>query len=75
MGGLDSFMVTEVRRHIDETTLWKGNISTRWIKYLHHKVNVFYWYVRLNEISTRVNLDVKGFDIPSMICGICDSDM
>lgn len=25
-------------------------------------------------IATRVNLDAKGVDIPSIVCGICDSD-
>lgn len=48
---------------------------TRWRTYLPRKVNIFYRRTRLNRLPTRINLDDKGIDIPSIVCGICNEDI
>nr|GEU89933.1 RNA-directed DNA polymerase, eukaryota [Tanacetum cinerariifolium] len=36
------------------------------------KINVFIRRLLLNKLPARDNLEKKGFDIPSTLCGICD---
>nr|GEW09717.1 RNA-directed DNA polymerase, eukaryota [Tanacetum cinerariifolium] len=31
--------------------------------------------ISLDKLPTRINLDVRGFDVPSILCPICDSDV
>ncbi|GJY08314.1 RNA-directed DNA polymerase, eukaryota, reverse transcriptase zinc-binding domain protein, partial [Tanacetum coccineum] len=39
------------------------------------KINVFAWRVHLDNIPTRLNLSLRGVDIPFIICPICNISM
>ncbi|GJY85810.1 RNA-directed DNA polymerase, eukaryota, reverse transcriptase zinc-binding domain protein, partial [Tanacetum coccineum] len=41
----------------------------------HRKVNVFIWRFILDRLPTRLNLSLRGIEIPSIECPICNSGM
>nr|GEW97176.1 hypothetical protein [Tanacetum cinerariifolium] len=63
--------VSSARIHIDEHTLNGTFTSTRWLRCIPIKVNVFIWRLRLDKLSTLVNMDIKGIDVDSLLCPIC----
>ncbi|GKC53288.1 RNA-directed DNA polymerase, eukaryota [Tanacetum coccineum] len=46
---------------------------TRWVKTVPIKINIFAWKVCLDRLPTRLNLSLRGLDIPSISCPICSS--
>ncbi|GJY89027.1 RNA-directed DNA polymerase, eukaryota, partial [Tanacetum coccineum] len=48
------------------------NIPTRWVNIIPIKINIFAWRVRSDNIPTRINLSLRGVDIPCIICPICN---
>ncbi|PWA45529.1 reverse transcriptase zinc-binding domain-containing protein [Artemisia annua] len=48
---------------------------TRWSSLIPSKVLIFVWRAERNRIPTRVELDLKGIDIPSILCPICDNEL
>lgn len=60
-----------------DISLQVRSLSTGWISYIPRKVNIFSWRCWLDRLPTQLNLqlDAKGIDIPSVICGVCNSDM
>nr|GEV91858.1 RNA-directed DNA polymerase, eukaryota [Tanacetum cinerariifolium] len=44
---------------------------TRWVKTVPIKINIFAWKVCLDKLPTRLNLSLRGIDIPSISCPIC----
>nr|GEV28411.1 RNA-directed DNA polymerase, eukaryota [Tanacetum cinerariifolium] len=69
------FSVTSVRRLIDDYLLPKGDVQTRWVKVVPIKINVFAWRVRLDKLPTRLNLSLRGVEIPSIMCSLCNSSV
>ncbi|GJT58097.1 RNA-directed DNA polymerase, eukaryota, partial [Tanacetum coccineum] len=65
------YSVSSARIHIDEHTLNGTFTSTRWLRCIPIKVNVFIWRLRLDKLSTLVNMDRKGIDVDSLLCPIC----
>ncbi|GJX27560.1 RNA-directed DNA polymerase, eukaryota, reverse transcriptase zinc-binding domain protein [Tanacetum coccineum] len=49
-----------------------GGTPTRWSKDVPIKINVFIWKLLFDKPPTRDNLEKKGLDVPSTLCGICD---
>ncbi|GJZ83465.1 RNA-directed DNA polymerase, eukaryota, reverse transcriptase zinc-binding domain protein [Tanacetum coccineum] len=74
---LDSsgFSVASVRAFIDSKTLDMSPISTRWIRSIPIKVNIFIWRLMLNKLPYRVNLDRRGIDVGSILCPIFQLDV
>ncbi|GJV68852.1 RNA-directed DNA polymerase, eukaryota, reverse transcriptase zinc-binding domain protein [Tanacetum coccineum] len=74
---LDSsgFFVASVRAFIDSKNLDMSPISTRWIRSIPIKVNIFIWRLMLNKLPSRVNLDRRGIDVGSILCPICQLDI
>ncbi|GKA43878.1 RNA-directed DNA polymerase, eukaryota [Tanacetum coccineum] len=70
--GLGLFTVKSSRSFIDDIFLPNAGVSTRWIKVLPIKINVFAWKVFLDAFTTRINLSLRGIDIPSIQCPICN---
>ncbi|GJS13371.1 RNA-directed DNA polymerase, eukaryota [Tanacetum coccineum] len=70
--GLGLFTVKSSRSFIDDIFLPNAGVSTRWIKVLPIKINVFAWKVFLDALPTRINLSLRGIDIPSIQCPICN---
>ncbi|GJX75036.1 retrotransposon protein, putative, ty1-copia subclass [Tanacetum coccineum] len=57
---------------IDSRLLPKGDLKTRWIRYVPNKVNTFAWKVMTNSLPTRFNISRRGIDIESLSCVNCD---
>nr|GEV52053.1 hypothetical protein [Tanacetum cinerariifolium] len=70
---LDSkgFTVSSARKFIVEQTLIGGFTSTRWLRCIPIKVNVFMWRLSLNKLPSLVNMDRKGIDVASIFCLVC----
>nr|GEU60726.1 RNA-directed DNA polymerase, eukaryota [Tanacetum cinerariifolium] len=67
--GLGNFSVASIRREINDKLLPTVNCSTRWVKYVPIKVNIFAWKVKMNALPLRFNISRRGIDIGS-ICVI-----
>ncbi|GJY35856.1 RNA-directed DNA polymerase, eukaryota [Tanacetum coccineum] len=65
------FSVKSARCYIDDSFLPKVEVSTRWIVSIPIKVNIFAWKVCLDKLPTRLNLSIRGLDIPSILCPNC----
>ncbi|GJV02021.1 RNA-directed DNA polymerase, eukaryota, reverse transcriptase zinc-binding domain protein [Tanacetum coccineum] len=65
------FSVKSTRNYIDDSFLPKYEAPTRWIGSIPIKVNIFAWKVCLDKLPTRLNLSLRGLDIPSILCPIC----
>ncbi|PWA46631.1 RNA-directed DNA polymerase, eukaryota [Artemisia annua] len=70
--GTRVFTVASGRSIIDTGTLVIDNTPTRWSKDVPIKINVFIWKLLLDKLPTRDNLEEKGLDVPSSLCGVCD---
>ncbi|GKD20495.1 RNA-directed DNA polymerase, eukaryota, reverse transcriptase zinc-binding domain protein, partial [Tanacetum coccineum] len=69
------FTVHVTRTHIDACMLPSISPCTSWLKVLPRKVNVFIWRFILDRLPTRLNLSLRGIEIPSIECPICNSGM
>ena len=58
---MSGFLVSSARTHIDEHTLLDNFTSTRWLRYIPIKVNVFIWKLRLDKLPTLANLDKNDY--------------
>ncbi|GKC00277.1 RNA-directed DNA polymerase, eukaryota [Tanacetum coccineum] len=72
--GNGEFRVKEVRNFLDNLFLPYHLESTRWVKYIPIKVNVFAWRARRNYLPTRANLKRRGIILDSSMCFLCQSD-
>ncbi|GJV77025.1 RNA-directed DNA polymerase, eukaryota, reverse transcriptase zinc-binding domain protein [Tanacetum coccineum] len=69
----DVFTVHATRVHLDSCLLPSCSPSTRWSKTLPRKVNIFVWRLSLDRLPTRLNLSLRGLDIPSIMCPMCNN--
>ncbi|GJV31360.1 RNA-directed DNA polymerase, eukaryota, reverse transcriptase zinc-binding domain protein [Tanacetum coccineum] len=69
------FSVASARSLIDSYFLDVSPIASRWNGCIPIKVNIFLWKLLLNKLPTRVNLDWRGIDVPSILCPICQEDV
>nr|GEW62618.1 RNA-directed DNA polymerase, eukaryota [Tanacetum cinerariifolium] len=67
------FSVASARTLIDAKTLPEVDSKTRWIRYVHIKVNVHAWKVKIDALPTKFNVSRRGIGIDSIMCGICDN--
>lgn len=67
------FSVKSAREFIDDSFLPKAKADscTRWVKYIPIKINIFAWKVSLDKLPLRLNLSLRGLEIPSILCPIC----
>ncbi|GJZ47836.1 RNA-directed DNA polymerase, eukaryota [Tanacetum coccineum] len=61
----------ETWNFIDDSFLLNMETPTRWVKTIPIKINIFAWKVFLDKLPTRLNLSLRGIDIPSIICPLC----
>nr|GEW88245.1 RNA-directed DNA polymerase, eukaryota [Tanacetum cinerariifolium] len=73
LNGNGVFCVKDFRNLLDEFFLPKEDITTRWIKHIPIKINVFAWRVFLDRLPTKVNLMRRGVHVDSVLCPICNS--
>nr|GEZ32616.1 RNA-directed DNA polymerase, eukaryota [Tanacetum cinerariifolium] len=62
------FRVKDFRTAIDDCFLPSSDESTRWLKYVPKKINIFAWRARHQRLPTRVNLAKRGVQIDSNSC-------
>ncbi|GJV46146.1 RNA-directed DNA polymerase, eukaryota [Tanacetum coccineum] len=65
------FSVRSARSYIDDALLPTVGAPTRWVSVVPIRINVFAWRVSLDRLPTRINLSLRGIDIPSILCLIC----
>nr|GEU60940.1 hypothetical protein [Tanacetum cinerariifolium] len=66
------FLVSDVRKHIDDCMLLNFLPCTRWFKAISQKVNIFMWRLFLDRLPHRLNLSSRGLDIESIMCPLCN---
>nr|GEZ16046.1 RNA-directed DNA polymerase, eukaryota [Tanacetum cinerariifolium] len=66
------FTVASIRKLIDTFRLQFDLPKTRWNKYVPIKTNVLAWKIKMDALSTRLNISRRGFDIQSISYPICD---
>ncbi|GKD98140.1 RNA-directed DNA polymerase, eukaryota [Tanacetum coccineum] len=68
-----AYSVNLARSYIDDSLLPTVGSPTRWVKVVPIKINIFAWKVCLDNLPMRLNLSLRGIDIPFIICPICSS--
>nr|GEY93056.1 RNA-directed DNA polymerase, eukaryota [Tanacetum cinerariifolium] len=71
--GSQEFSVKSSRILINNTILPKAEVLTRRLRVVPIKVNVHAWRVCLDNLPTRSNLSLRGMNIPSIACPLCNS--
>ncbi|GKD68282.1 RNA-directed DNA polymerase, eukaryota, partial [Tanacetum coccineum] len=73
-GGVEDVQLDMLRSRLSDVILPNMiEVSTRWVKVIHIKVNIHAWRVCLDKIPTRLSLSIRGIEIPSILCPICNS--
>nr|GEU74829.1 RNA-directed DNA polymerase, eukaryota [Tanacetum cinerariifolium] len=67
------FWVKEVRNFLDNLFLPSHFESTRWVKYIPIKINVFAWRAHRDYLPTGANLNRRGIILDSSTCPLCQS--
>nr|GFD01588.1 RNA-directed DNA polymerase, eukaryota [Tanacetum cinerariifolium] len=75
LNGSGEFSVASIRRLLDDIRLPEVSSLTRWIKAVPIKVNILAWKVRLNGLSSCVNILRRGIDINSILCPIYEREV
>nr|GEW71567.1 retrotransposon protein, putative, Ty3-gypsy subclass [Tanacetum cinerariifolium] len=68
---LEVVRISSVRSLVDSHILDTDNEVTRWNQNIPIKVNVFLWRLKLNKLSSRVNLDRRGIELGSLLFPSC----
>ena len=66
------FIVSSLIRKIDSVYLLTQDDQIRWNKDLPIKVNIHSWHRKFDRLPTRFNLDMRGIDLHSTRCHVCD---
>ncbi|GKB44103.1 RNA-directed DNA polymerase, eukaryota, reverse transcriptase zinc-binding domain protein [Tanacetum coccineum] len=66
------FLVHATRVYIDSCMPPSCSPCTRWSNFLPRKVNIFVWRLSLDRLPTRLNLSLRGLDISSIVCPMCN---
>ncbi|PWA93028.1 RNA-directed DNA polymerase, eukaryota, Reverse transcriptase zinc-binding domain protein [Artemisia annua] len=71
----NKFSVSSMRHHIESIMLSSVLNPVRWNKCLPLKINIHAWRLLLDRLPTRHNLDVRGIDLDSTRCPVCDDNI
>ncbi|GJY36052.1 retrotransposon protein, putative, ty1-copia subclass [Tanacetum coccineum] len=63
-----TYVVSAMRKHIEESTLRSTTGETKWNNTLPIKVNIFAWRLALDRLPTRFNLNSRRVDL-DLMCG------
>ncbi|GJT52207.1 RNA-directed DNA polymerase, eukaryota, reverse transcriptase zinc-binding domain protein, partial [Tanacetum coccineum] len=69
-----NFSVNMVRKFIDDLSLPTLSPSTRWYTMIPKKVNIFMWRMFLDRLPNRLNLSLRGLDLDSISCMVCNGN-
>ncbi|GJT00940.1 RNA-directed DNA polymerase, eukaryota [Tanacetum coccineum] len=73
LNGDGVFRVKDVRNLLDKFFLPRADVSTRWVKNIPIKVNIFAWKLALDRLPTRANLVQRNVVTESQSCPLCDA--
>ncbi|GKB44168.1 RNA-directed DNA polymerase, eukaryota, reverse transcriptase zinc-binding domain protein, partial [Tanacetum coccineum] len=71
--GSGEFFVASVSRVIDDCSLPVVLSKTKWVNVVPIKVNIHAWKVRLDRLSTRLNISKRNMNIESILCPLCNN--
>ncbi|PWA89116.1 reverse transcriptase domain, Reverse transcriptase zinc-binding domain protein [Artemisia annua] len=71
--GSNIFTVKDIRIFIDSISLPESPFETRWCRFIPRKINILVWRILRDRIPTRWNLSRKGFEVPSLLCPLCNT--
>nr|GEV41844.1 putative RNA-directed DNA polymerase, eukaryota, reverse transcriptase zinc-binding domain protein [Tanacetum cinerariifolium] len=69
------FSMASARAFVDDTMLEADSVATRWNRTISIKVNVFLRRLHLNKLPSKVNLEMRGVQIESILCQTCQLDV
>nr|GEW21735.1 hypothetical protein [Tanacetum cinerariifolium] len=71
-----SFKVKDCCNIIQENALADRCLGLHhfWNSWIPHKVNICVWRASINRLASRTNPAMRGIDIPSTLCPLCESD-
>nr|GEW08186.1 hypothetical protein [Tanacetum cinerariifolium] len=78
VAGNGNFSVKIIRNLIDDLILPSSVVSTRWVKSVPIKINIFMWRARRDYLPTRLNLSHRGVVMETVncpTCGNCEEDV
>nr|GEY78470.1 RNA-directed DNA polymerase, eukaryota [Tanacetum cinerariifolium] len=67
LSGDGEFYVSSAITLIDDRTFGMVGSKNQWCKFVPLKVNIHSWRVKLNNLTTRLNLSRRGFILPNML--------
>nr|GEY09458.1 RNA-directed DNA polymerase, eukaryota [Tanacetum cinerariifolium] len=73
LSGDGEFRVKGIRNQVDDLFLPFHSASTRWVKYIPIKINVFAWRVYHECLPTRSNLFQRRVSLDSLSCPHCQA--
>ncbi|GJX60749.1 RNA-directed DNA polymerase, eukaryota, reverse transcriptase zinc-binding domain protein [Tanacetum coccineum] len=65
------FSIKSNRLFIDDHLLLAVGAPTRWVSEVPIEINITAWKVSLDKLPTRLNLSLRGIEIPTITCPIC----
>nr|GFA03089.1 RNA-directed DNA polymerase, eukaryota, reverse transcriptase zinc-binding domain protein [Tanacetum cinerariifolium] len=71
----NTFSVRSMTKCINLAILPFSSDKVSWNKTLPIKVNIHSWRLRMDRLPTRYNVDLRGIDLNSMRCPLCDGDV
>ncbi|GJR79063.1 RNA-directed DNA polymerase, eukaryota, reverse transcriptase zinc-binding domain protein [Tanacetum coccineum] len=74
LGPNGTFTVNDARNIIDQKTL-PSLPSTSWDKIIPRKVNIFMWRLSFDRLPHKLNLSLRGMDIPAISCSSCNANV
>ncbi|GJU67845.1 RNA-directed DNA polymerase, eukaryota, reverse transcriptase zinc-binding domain protein [Tanacetum coccineum] len=75
LGPKGTFTFKDARSIIDQKTLPSLAPFTTWDKTIPRKVNIFMWRLSLDRLPHRLNLSLRGMDIPAISCSSCNANV
>ncbi|GJU90796.1 retrotransposon protein, putative, ty1-copia subclass [Tanacetum coccineum] len=72
---LEKFSVKDMRSHITSLSHPWTSQPTRWNNSIPSKVNINTWRAMNSRLPTRTNLDLRGMDLDSIRCVVCDEEI
>lgn len=78
VAGNGNFSVKIIRNLLDYLILPSSVVSTRWVKSVPIKINIFMWKARRDCLPTRLNLSHRGVIMETVncpTCGNCEEDV
>ncbi|GJW01191.1 RNA-directed DNA polymerase, eukaryota [Tanacetum coccineum] len=78
VAGNGNFSIKIIRNLIDDLILPSSVVSTRWVKSVPIKINIFMWRARRDCLPTRLNLSHRGVVMETVncpTCGNCEEDV